>query len=233
MDFRATHFPYRLTGYFSKIIVDYLSEAEPLQPFYQHPPSIAGIDSAIQLRRQFNTDRKTLVEELKKQYDSVETGTIVNKNIEQLIQPSCFAVTTAHQPAVFTGSLYFIYKILHAIKLASHLNIALPQYQFVPVFYMGSEDADLEELGKIYFDQEKLVWDTEQTGAVGRMKTDGLDKIIERIEGEYGSMPFGQSLLEILKESYSIGLDVQTATFRLIHRLFSEYGLIVLIPDQA
>jgi bacillithiol biosynthesis cysteine-adding enzyme BshC len=232
MDFRATHFPYRLTGYFSKIILDYLDKAESLQAFYSNPVSLEGIQSAIRLRQQFGNDRNTLVESLKMQYQAVNANQVVNANIQKLSEANCFTVTTAHQPAIFTGSLYFIYKILHAIKLATQLNQSLPQYQFVPVFYMGSEDADLDELGKIYFGNEKLVWDTKQTGAVGRMKTDGLESILERIEGEYGGLPFGPALLDILNDAYANGQDIQTATFKLIHALFAEFGLVVLIPDQ-
>jgi len=94
---------------------------------------------------------------------------------------------------------------------------------------MGSEDADLEELGKIYLDQEKLVWDTKQTGAVGRMKTKGLEKILNRVEGELSVQPFGKDLVNRVKEIYLGSPDIQTATFRLLHHLFSEYGLVVLI----
>jgi uncharacterized protein YllA (UPF0747 family) len=63
-----------------------------------------------------------------------------------------FTITTAHQNNIFTGPLYFIYKILHAIKLADHLNTIIPEHKFVPLFYIGSEDADLEELNHISVD---------------------------------------------------------------------------------
>src|SRR5260221_13159947 len=98
---------------------------------------------------------------------------------------------------------------------------------------MGSEDADLEELGNIYLGGEKLVWDTKQTGAVGRMKPKGLEKLLFRIEGELSVQPFGKELVGLLKEAYLESPDIQTATFRLIHKLFAEYGLVVLIPDRA
>lgn len=233
MNCTATHFPYRQTGYFSKIILDYLDESESLQQYYQHPVSMDGIKSAIQLRQSFSNDRKMLVEVLNDQYGRVDSNAAVNENINKLLNENCFTVTTAHQPAIFTGSLYFIYKIIHAIKLAANLSRELPQYHFVPIFYMGSEDADLDELGKIYLDREVVVWKTEQTGAVGRMNTKGLEKIIDRIEGEFGGLPFGSSLIETLKKAYGPGNDIQTATFKLLHELFSEYGLVILIPDES
>jgi bacillithiol biosynthesis cysteine-adding enzyme BshC len=233
MDWTPTRLSYRQTGYFSKIITDYLDRSDSLAPFYKHPVSIQGICDALRARQQSPVDRDTLVAALKEQYEGAEPSAPVQHHIELLAHADTFTICTAHQPAIFTGSLYFIYKILHTIKLAANLSAQLPAYRFVPVFYMGSEDADLEELGKIYLDQEKLVWDTKQTGAVGRMKPAGLEKIVQRIEGEFSVQPFGKELVAMIREIYLGSPDIQTATFRLIHRLFAEYGLLVLIADKA
>jgi len=78
----------------------------------------------------------------------------VKKNIEALLSEDTFTITTAHQNNLFTGPLYFIYKIVHAIKLADHLKDSLPGQNFVPVFYIGSEDADMDELNHISLDSE-------------------------------------------------------------------------------
>jgi len=233
MNCSAINLPYRHTGYFSKIIIDYLDESEFLRPFYQHPFSLEGVKSAIHARKEFNTDRKLLVEQLNKQYKAVEMNVAVKANIDKLEHDNCFTITTAHQPAIFTGTLFFIYKILHAIKLAAYLGRELPDCEFVPVFYMGSEDADMDELGKIYLGHEKIAWGTNQTGAIGRMNGKGLEKIIERIEGEYSVQPFGAELVQLLKDCYLDCKDIQTATFRLVNKIFAEYGLVVLIPDNV
>ena len=233
MNFKAKHLPYGQTGYFSKIITDYIETAPALKPFYAHPVSREGILSAIHSREQFATNRSILVEALKKQYSVVETVPAVSQNIERLEKDHVFTITTAHQPAIFTGHLYFIYKILHVIRLAEQLRLDFPEYDFVPVYYMGNEDADLEELGSIFLDQEKISWDTHQTGAVGKMNTKGLDKIISRIEGEFSTQPFGKDLVALLRECYDGSASVELATFRLVHHLFAEYGLVVLIPDAA
>src|SRR5882724_3471701 len=208
MDWIPTRLSFRETGYFSKIITDYLDRADTLAPFYAHPVSLKGICDSLEGRQQSPVNREVLVAALKDQYAGEAPAPRVKQNIDLLATAGTFTVCTAHQPAIFTGSLYFIYKILHTIKLAAHLSSELPQYRFVPVFYMGSEDADLEELGKIYLDQEKLVWDTRQTGAVGRMKPAGLEKIMQRIEGEYSVQPFGKELIGMLREAYLGSPDI-------------------------
>jgi len=233
MDWTSTHLPYRQTGYFSRIITDYLNQAAELSPFYSHPVTEEGIKAAIEARKRSPVNRAVLVDALRQQYAGTLSAPLVEQNITRLGEDNTYTVITAHQPAIFTGHLYFIYKILHTIRLADHLHKQYPSDHFVPVFYMGSEDADLEELGNIYLGGEKLVWDTKQTGAVGRMKTKGLEKLLFRIEGELSVQPFGKELIGLLKEAYLESPDIQTATFRLIHRLFAQYGLVVLIPDRA
>ncbi|MBI5858087.1 MAG: bacillithiol biosynthesis cysteine-adding enzyme BshC [Sphingobacteriales bacterium] len=234
MDCTSTRLPYRQTNAFSKIALDYIDQAAALKPFFTHTPTLQGIQEGIETRKQFATDRKTLVLELKKQYDRVETSDKVKKNIESLLSSDTFTITTAHQNNIFTGPLYFIYKIVHAIKLADHLKAFLPKENFVPVFYIGTEDADLEELNHIYLGGEKLVWETKQTGAVGRMKVDkGLLMLIDRMEGQLSVLPNGNELVGLVKKYYKEGTTIQDATFHFVNNLFAEHGLVVLLPDSA
>jgi bacillithiol biosynthesis cysteine-adding enzyme BshC len=234
MDCTSTRLPYCQTNAFSKIALDYIDQAAALNPFFSHPPTLQGIQKAIEGRKQFTTDRKVLVRELKKQYEGVETSDKVNKNIEALLSEGTFTVTTAHQNNIFTGPLYFIYKIVHAIKLADHLKASLPGKDFVPVFYIGSEDADLNELNHIYLGGEKLVWESKQTGAVGRMKVDRpLINLIAQMEGQLSVLPNGNEIISLLKKYYKEGTTIQGATFLFVNNLFAEYGLVVLLPDNA
>jgi len=233
MDCTSYSLPYGQVGQFSAIILDYLNNVSRIQPFFDHPVSIEGIKQAIEKRKAFPTDRGLLVDVLQAQYAGIASSEKVNKNIRDLALENAFTVVTAHQPNIFTGYLYFIYKILHVIKLSDYLNAQLADHRFIPVFYMGSEDADLEELGKIFLSGEKITWDTDQKGAVGRMNTRNLEKIIGRVAGELGVYPFGKELISLLNECYLQASDIQSATFRLVHALFESYGLVVLIPDNA
>ena len=234
MNQAANYLSYESTGYFSKIVSDYLSQSPKLQPFYRHAPNLAGIKDAITARRAFATPRKLLVEVLTEQYNGLPLAKKVKQHIASLASDTTFTVTTAHQPNIFTGPLYFIYKILHAVKLAEELATEWPEYSFVPVYYMGSEDADLDELGYVNVGGQKLVWETKQTGAVGRMKVDkGLIKLIHAINGQTGVLPYGNELLALFTSAYTEGKTIQQATLELVNSLFADYGVVVLIPDNA
>lgn len=234
MNFRFTQTPYSKTGYFSKMVTDYLAAAAPLQPFYTHATSIEGLRGAMKNRAAFSTNRALLVQELKKQYEGIGIPPKLQQNIDLLLSENTFTITTAHQPNIFTGHLYFIYKIMHAIRLAEWLTEQEPASHFVPVFYMGSEDADLEELGHVYINGVKHEWKTDQTGAVGRMKVDkALTGLLNIIEGEIAVQPYGKDIIGLMKSCYTIGVTIEEATFNMVNALFGEYGLLVLLPDNA
>ncbi|MEO6253951.1 MAG: bacillithiol biosynthesis cysteine-adding enzyme BshC [Ferruginibacter sp.] len=231
---KAKHISYEATGRFSKIVLDYIQGDEKLLDFYAHPVSVDGIKASITERKKYPTDRKLLVEVLEKHYAKDKITAQQQLNIKQLNNDNCFTITTAHQPNIFTGHLYFIYKIMHAIKLCEKLKAAMPENDYVPVFYMGSEDADLEELGHIYINGIKQEWETNQAGAVGRMKVDkALVKMLADIEGEIAVHPSGMEIMELMKTCYTEGATIEQATFKLLNALFGEYGLIVLLPDDA
>ena len=232
--FAAESVSYTHTNAFSKLVVDYVGGAENVRSFYSWPPTIEGIQSCIAAKKNTPTDRQLLVEVLKEQYRNLNPSEAVAKNIESFISPDTFSVCTAHQPNLLTGPLYFIYKIVHAIKLANQLKKELPQYHFVPVYYMGCEDADLLELNHFTVQGKKYVWDTSQKGAVGRMKVDkALNRLIDELDGQISIQPHGKDLISLFKACYTEGDLVQNATLKIVHHLFEKYGLVILNPDNS
>ena len=212
----AKQITYEATGSFSKMVLNYVKGDEQLQPFYAQPVSLDGIKKTIEARKLFATDRKLLVDVLQKHYAAANPTPQQLQNIQLLANSNSFTVTTAHQPNIFTGHLYFIYKILHAIKLCEKLKAEMPENDFVPVYYVGSEDADLEELGHIYINGVKHEWKTNQRGAVGRMKVDkALVQMLDAVEGEIAVHPFGKEIIDQMKACYVEGISIEQATFKL------------------
>ncbi|HVB02573.1 MAG TPA: bacillithiol biosynthesis cysteine-adding enzyme BshC [Chitinophagaceae bacterium] len=231
MAFRYLQIPYASTGYFSSLILDYLEEKENLRPFYQYSPIHPDFDTIIRNRRQFPVDRELLVRELQRQYQGLDTSERVKANIEQLRFPDTFTVCTAHQPNIFTGYLYVIYKLIQAIRLADDLKKKYPDLHFVPVYYMGSEDADLQELNKIRISGKTLSWETPQTGAVGRMNTEGLDRLIGEIRENIPHGEHAANLMALFENAYLQQVNIQQAFLHLVNALFGHFGLVVLIAD--
>jgi len=259
MKFNATQISYRSTGLFSALINDYIETKGTAQSFVNYAATKEGYKKAIEQRASFPTNRKVLVEVLQNQYTQLakdindanvlnnnnnnalnnslnnkEAFKLVNDNVSLLLKENTFTVTTAHQPNIFTGPLYFFYKILHTIQLAAELKKQFPQHNFVPVYYMGSEDADLQEVGSYNLAGEAYQWNTKQKGAIGRMKVDDeLIKLLQNLEGYWSVKPLGKEAIDILKQAYQKGKTISEATLHLVHAYFGKYGLVVLQPDNA
>lgn len=234
MNFKRQSISYSQTGSYAAIVLDYLNQVEKLKPFYKYSLSEQSLEEAINNRLQYTTNRKALHLALQQQYRGLEISETVEKNIHLLKADNTLTITTAHQPNIFTGPLYFIYKILHTIKLAEQCQQKFPEYNFVPIYYMGSEDADLDELGHIYLNKEKLIWQTTQTGAVGRMQVDEeFLKLLKRIALELGVLPHSSEIMSAVAKCYAKGESIQNATLGFVNYLFGRYGLVVVIPDSA
>jgi bacillithiol biosynthesis cysteine-adding enzyme BshC len=243
MKYTATSIPYSATGVFSSLVNDYISGNGTARDYVPYTPNLEGIKKAIQQRKFSAIQRQTLVSVLENQYHVLETikdekNTAafekVQANIGLLKNDNCFAVTTAHQPNLFTGPLYFFYKIIHVIKLAAELKAQFPENDFVPVYYMGSEDADLAEVGSYSIDGTKHQWKTKQTGAIGRMLVDDhLLQLLQNLEGYWTVKPDGKEALAIIKSAYKKGNTINQSTLQMVHLFFGQYGLVVVQPDDA
>lgn len=233
MNSSASVLPYEQTGAFSGLVIDYLNAAPALQSMYQSAPTADGLREAINRRRAHPVNRPLLHEVLQERYAGHASSKQM-ENIQHLLDENTFTICTAHQPNIFTGYLYFVYKILHVIRIAESMKNEMPDLHFVPVYYIGSEDNDLEELGQVKVDGVKMVWQTKQEGAVGRMKVDkSLLQLIAQLEGQLGVMPHGAEVIAMLRESYREGNTIAKATQELVDRLFAHYGLLVLDADDA
>jgi bacillithiol biosynthesis cysteine-adding enzyme BshC len=216
-------------------VLDYLKGSEFLKDLYTFAPNASGLAGAVVARKQYPVDREVLVQVLQDQYRQLPVEHKVEDAIALLAEENTFTICTAHQPNLATGYLYFVYKILHAIKLAQELKAAHPANNFVPVYYMGSEDADLDELGTFRYGDKKYVWDAAgQTGAVGRMKTESLEPLLTELFSRIGPPgEYAEGLEHLLREAYLKHDSVAQATQYLVHSLFGKYGLVVIDPDDA
>ncbi len=228
------HIPLTQTGFFSKLVIDYLANEPQLQSLYNFSPDLEGIRKALDQRKQFPVNREALVSVIQKQYQSLPSSDTTNAQIALLADDNTYTVCTAHQPNLATGYAYFIYKIMHTVVLCKHLKQHFPQYNFVPIFYIGSEDDDLDELGFFRFNEHAFRWNNQQAGAVGRMNTESLKPLLQDFFKVLGPpSAYTDMLQELLSTSYLQHNTIAEATQFLVHSLFGALGLIALNPDDA
>ena len=222
--------PYSDTGYFSKLICDYLAGSDSLRSFYHRFPEIKSFKSQIEEKTisYSNEFSKILVDRLYDQYNGIETSEATKGNIDSLLASTTFTITTGHQLNLFTGPLYFIYKIFSVINLTEKLNMEYKDYHFVPVFWMATEDHDFDEINYFNLFKEKIQWDKEAGGAVGELSTDGLELLAGSLKGKWGESKHAKELEDLFIKAYVEHGNLEEATRWLGNQLFSEYGLVII-----
>lgn len=218
---------------FSYKDVAYATAQEDLRPFYKYSADLDSFESVIEDKKKDRTNRNVLVEALRTQYRGLETSKKVKKNIESLLNERTFTVTTAHQPSLFTGPLYYILKIFSTINLAEQLKEEYPDYHFVPIFVNGAEDHDFEEINHTYLNGKNLEWHNQEGGAVGKMSTDSLGLALNALKEETGKSPWAEECYRIFEDAYTQNSTYGQATNQVVNSLFKEYGLVVVDMSVA
>ena len=207
------------TGQFSTLFIDYIQEKESLKSFFNLFPNLENFGQLIERRTFDPQHREALVASLERQYEGFDIPETVRSNIQRLGNVKTFTVTTGHQLNLFTGPLYFIYKIVSTVNLAEKLNKAYPSYHFVPVYWMASEDHDFEEINHFYFDGQKYAWNTDQKGAVGDFELDQWLK--DLVAGE-------KFVPEFFQKAYLEQHKLADAVRYYVNDLFGEKGLVIV-----
>lgn len=226
---------YQNSGYFSTLIQDYLDQKPALQSLYNHFPTLENFEKQIaEKQSNFNhNNRVPLVETLKKQYQSIEISDLSKQNIELLALENTFTITTGHQLNLFSGPLYFLYKIISTINLTKELKSKYPSYNFIPIYWMATEDHDFEEINYFNFKGKKFRWNKESTGPVGRLSTEGLKEFFEIYSLELGSSTNANTLKKLFEDAYLKHDNLADATRFLANSLFANCGLVILDADDT
>ncbi len=216
-----------------KLVQDYLAGKPELSRLYKYKPQIDSFAAIIADKQKQPVDRNLLHTTLTTQYSGFSASAATRANIDALLKPNTFTVTCAHQPILLLGPLYYIYKIACTIKLSRELKAQCPDYTFVPVYWMGSEDHDWEELGNTYIFNKKLEWKKEVGGPVGRFSLDGFTAVLEEVKELFGQDQNAAALLKDLEEASTQYTTFSQLTHWFVNRIFAETGLVILNQDDA
>lgn len=230
--------PYTQAPKATALFLDYLYHFDRVQDFYGGAPqefsSYQRIAQEISGRY---SHRAALADVLERQNRAFGCGEETLANIRRLRDPEVFAVVTGQQVGLFSGPVFTFYKALTAVRVAQSLTgQGLPS---VPVFWLATEDHDLEEVSKTAVLNEagelislEAAGDRPSPGSsVGyvrlREQVHELLKITEEIlpEGEPRAR-----LMEDLRASYLPGAGWGEAFGRFMTRLFSRFGVVLIDP---
>jgi bacillithiol biosynthesis cysteine-adding enzyme BshC len=222
------------TNYFSSLICDYLDENEHIKPLYNRFPKLESFKAQVDEKSlSFKKESRTvLVDTLKSQYKKLDVSELTSQNIESLQKENTFTITTGHQLNLFTGPLYFLYKIISAINLSKELKAKYPESNFVPVYWMATEDHDFDEINYFNFKGKKVQWSRNASGAVGHLKTEGLDKVLDVFTADLGFGENANFIKKLFKDAYLNHDNLAEATRFLANELFGNYGLVILDADD-
>jgi bacillithiol biosynthesis cysteine-adding enzyme BshC len=226
-------------GNLSDLYIDYLTGFQNVKQYYagdfRNPEDWkATLDQVSRKKRDRSILFRVLIEQNKNFHCSIKTLA----NIDLLHNDNTFAVVTGQQVGIFGGPLYTVYKILTELKLTEILKDRYPEYNFVPVFWLESEDHDFEEMNSItiigqdnspvrvsYLLGGKPL--EKNPGPVGSLRfEEHLQDFFSSLDSALFSTEFKPKLIETLRHSYHMGATFTQSFVSWINKLFEDSGLV-------
>ena len=227
----------RKKTFFNNPLLEAYYEGESLKSFHSFTPDIDGIKAAMNSKSNFSQQKRdNLVQDLYSQYDEagidLTKSVEVKTNIDKLKELNTFTITTGQQIHLGLGPLFVLYKIFDVIAISRQLIEKYADKQFVPVFWMATEDHDLDEISSVNYYGNQVKWNTNQSGAVGRMNTEGVAEMFYKL---IKTQRFSEAQREFLNRAaqvYHESQNLSVAFRRLLHDYLGDTGLIIIDPDS-
>jgi bacillithiol biosynthesis cysteine-adding enzyme BshC len=217
---------------FSAFSAAFGHDQTPFEQFLQRPfQSPADLTAQAKLKQSDYAPetRKVLVDTLRRQLGN-DISEQQRQNLDLLADDATFTITTGHQLTLFGGPLFLLYKVLQAVRLSEQFNAAQGEFRAVPVFWLASEDHDVEEIRTAPLFGKTLTWETEQKGPVGRFSLDDYSDVFAELKAFFASKPES----EILGLLEKLPADSYGEHFReFSSRLFRDFGVLVIQPDDC
>lgn len=223
-------FPFRQVPHSTRLFLDYLDHSPAVLPFY--PRSAHFLEWAQEEARlvKYPSDRRERVAAiLEQQNKSFGASEVTLANIAAF-RSGALAVVTGQQVGLFGGPAFTLYKALSAVKLASAARAL--GIECVPIFWLATEDHDLEEVDQLRLLQPDGQLVTLTSGARGGEDAPAsevrfgaeLSAIIARARELLGETEASG----LLADSYRPGESFGTAFAKLFAKIFARFGVILL-----
>jgi bacillithiol biosynthesis cysteine-adding enzyme BshC len=228
--------PFRQLPHQSKLFIQFLDNFSSVKQFYGHPPTLQAAKKSAKSLDYPRERRAEVVAVLREQNAALGAGEATRENIERLAK-GAVAVVSGQQVGLFGGPAYAIYKAVSAIQIAQELTRA--GTEAVPIFWMATEDHDLEEVRSSSWFHEGKVKRFELPGngdaglPVGRIALGAQVREMVDEGARILSAAGGEFVAGIFQSSYGAQETYGSAFGKLFARLFAEQGLILLDPLDA
>jgi bacillithiol synthase len=219
-----------------KLFLDYLDNFSRVQKFYEHAPKMSSVTRLAGKLDFPHERRKEVAAILREQNIAFGAAPAALENLDRL-EKGAVAIVSGQQVGLFSGPAYAFYKALTAIQLAAELTRA--GIQAVPVFWMATEDHDIDEVRHVsWFQNGELRRFELAAPDSGKHAGRPVGKIplgsqVEELAHEAADLLTKQGsvlLAQMLRECYTPRETYGTSFARLFARLFSQQGLILLDP---
>lgn len=214
----------------SPLVQDVLNNSEQARALVSDFFSKENCISFARKRSFSKESREVLVAQLNQQYQGFQLSEKVNENLRSLQLENSFTVVTGHQICAAGGPLYLIYKLFTSIRITQELNASQSEFHFVPVYWMATEDHDIEEIRHFHWGNEKIELATEFEGVAGELPTeDFLSWLNEkRAEGKFNEI----GLSELFIQAYS-KKNFAEATRYWVNELLGEFGVVCVDGNDS
>lgn len=224
----------------SRLYLDLLANSPAVNEFYPNAVSrVADLAKFVpSFLKSFSTDRTVLADSLSEFNRRVGSGERTLQNIEQLRSADYVAVVTGQQAGLFTGPAYTIYKAVSAISVAGELS--RHGVNAVPVFWIASEDHDLDEVSRTFVFSDEGISDAAYRAVSAAADSpvgsvildDGISSTIDAMFAAMPKTPFSDPLREMIASCWQPGNAWSISFAATIAKLFSDHGLVLFDPMQ-
>ncbi len=215
----------------ARIFSDFLSYSPAIRQFFPTPPDAEHIAAFAKSVPRDPERQARVAAALEKQNRNWGASPQTLRNIQRLGE-GAYAVVTGQQVGLFGGPLMSLFKIASALALAKQVEQL--GIDCVPVFWLATEDHDLDEVNQTLFlthDFQLVPFKANTAGTAGSPVAhirfaEGTNALVAE-----AAKLLGESLAaDYLRESYVEGETFSNAFAKLYTRIFAEHGLILLDP---
>jgi bacillithiol biosynthesis cysteine-adding enzyme BshC len=219
-----------------KLFLRFLDAFSGVNQFYPHAPSLESIKKVAGSLEYPDDRRREVAAVLRETNAALGASEATERNIERFAG-GAVAVVSGQQVGLFGGPAYAFYKALSALRVAEELTAS--GIDAVPVFWMATEDHDLDEVRHVgWFHAGKLNrFELPSDGTPGRpVGQVKLGPAVEDLAAKAAELLTGTNspaIAKYLRGSYTAGESYGSAFGKLFARVFAASGLILLDPLDA